>query len=102
MVDRDLRSYKGWLARPATYVNPGIHRLELQVKNEFCDLFEEYCREKKLAFEIEENPPFSNSTKFLVEYRQDDNYENFDEELQDIPFVFADYLKEKYGDVDPR
>ena len=65
-------------------------------------LFQEFCRDREWDCELEEGPDFESSRVFLVEYQRSDDYDTLDEELNDLAWVFADYLKQKYGEDDPR
>lgn len=102
MTERKLRDYQGWLARPRLYVDTGIHRLKVTVRDDFAELFQEFCRDREWDCELEEGPDFESSRVFLVEYQRSDDYDTLDEELNDLAWVFADYLKQKYGEDDPR
>lgn len=102
MEDRRLQDYRGWLARPTSYVDTGIHRLKIAVRDDFAELFQEFCRENEWDCELGDGPNFQSSRVFLVEYERNDDYDTLDDELNDLPWVFADYLKQKYGEDDPR
>ncbi len=109
MNKRQLRDYKGWLKRPTSYMKvDGIHRISVVIKDSFCELFEEFCSENELQCEqMDDGFPFGDTTNYLVEYVNDSRIgnvqgETIDDQLADLPYVFADYLKERYGDIDPR
>jgi len=103
MKRRERPKYPHWLIRPTTIVTDvGIHRLQIRVKDSFSQLFEQFCQEKGLAFEHRPELSMGEQQEYLIEYYRDDDYETLDEELTELPYFFANYLMEMYGENDPR